>query len=122
MIPAASAEKDSVDDFDLRILPRGMAFPPRPARMICFGGMMKLLQKLAADHCRSVWLFLGEMISLSANAVAQLDYKLDDLNVRDTFRFSLPELLENFMTEAISVTCRLLVQKLRFPLQWKSSS
>jgi hypothetical protein len=56
------------------------------------------------------------MISLSANAVAQLNYKLDDLNVRDTFRFSLPELLENFMTEAISVTCRLLVQKLRFPL------
>jgi hypothetical protein len=53
------------------------------------------------------------MESLSESLVAQLNYKLDDLNVPNTFRFSLPELLENVMTEPIAVTSRLLLQKLR---------
>jgi hypothetical protein len=61
-------------------------------------------------------IFSVAMHILSDSAVTQLNYKLDDLNVKDTFRFSLPELFENRMTEAISVTCRLLVQKLRFTL------
>jgi hypothetical protein len=54
------------------------------------------------------------MESLSASLVEKLNFKLDDLNVPNTFRFSLPELMENVMTEPIAVTCRLLLQKLRF--------
>lgn len=53
------------------------------------------------------------MEGLYESDVEKLNYKLDDLKLQHTFRFSLTELLENTMTEPIALTCRILIQKLR---------